>query len=201
MKFPNLPEAAPLTGSEIVPLTQGGVDRRTTVQDIADLLGESVVSINGLTANTDGDVEIMAADIPYDPTASGLSATDVQSAIDEVAVGGGGGSRNAVTALSISSGVVTIDYLLGDYFTLSLTANVTSIVFTNLPATGVGASLTIGITQDATGGRTVALPSSFKATGGSDTAVQSAANARTRLVLLSDDQGARWEYAMQEVAA
>lgn len=39
MKFPNLPAAASLTGAEIVPLTQGGVDRRTTTGDIAALAG------------------------------------------------------------------------------------------------------------------------------------------------------------------
>lgn len=33
-----------------------------------------------------------AADIPYDNTGSGLTATDVQAAIDEVAQGGGGGT-------------------------------------------------------------------------------------------------------------
>jgi hypothetical protein len=110
-------------------------------------------------------------------------------------------ARNTVTALSISSGVVNIDCALGDYFTLALTANVTSITFTNLPASGFGASLAIRITQDGVGGRTVALPSSFKATGGSDTAVQSSANARTLLTITTFDQGTRWEYAMQEIAA
>jgi hypothetical protein len=47
----------------------------------------------------------------------------------------------------------------------------------------------------------VALPASFKVTGGSDTAVQSAANAYTLLTLTTFDQGTRWEYAMQEIAA
>lgn len=115
--------------------------------------------------------------------------------------GGGGMDRSDVTALSISSGVVNIDCSLGDYFTLSLTANVTSITFSNLPASGKGAALAVRIRQDATGSRTVALPSSFKATGGSDTAVQSAANAYTLLTLTTFDQGVRWEYAMQEIAA
>ena len=109
--------------------------------------------------------------------------------------------RKAVTALSISSGVVNIDCALGDYFTLALTANVTSITFTNLPASGFGASLAVRIQQDGTGSRTVALPASFKATGGSDTAVASAANAYTLLTITTFDQGTRWEYAMQEVAA
>lgn len=107
----------------------------------------------------------------------------------------------SVTALSIASGVVNIDCDDGDYFTLSLTANVTSITFSNLPAAGKAKSIAVRVRQDGTGGRTVALPSSFKATGGSDTAVQSAANAYTLLTITSFDQGTRWEYAMQEIAA
>lgn len=114
--------------------------------------------------------------------------------------GGGGTDRSTVTALSISSGVVNIDCSLGDFFTLSLTANVTSITFSNLPAAGKGASIAVQIRQDGTGSRTVSLPSSFKATGGSDTSVQSAANAYTLLTLTTFDQGTRWAYAMQEVA-
>lgn len=35
--FAGNPAATALTGAEIVPLTQGGVDKRTTTQDIADL--------------------------------------------------------------------------------------------------------------------------------------------------------------------
>ena len=119
-----------------------------------------------------------------------------------VVTGGGGGSaRDAVTALSISTGVVNIDCALGDFFTLSLTANVTSITFTNLPASGKAVSLAVRMQQDGTGSRTVALPASFKATTGSDTAVQSAANAWTLLTLTTFDQGTRWEYTMRGVAA
>jgi hypothetical protein len=142
----------PLAGTEEVELDVGGLARKCTTQDIADLAA----------AGTD---------------------------------------RLTVTALSISSGVVNIDCALGDFFTLALTANVTSITFTNLPASGKGASLAIRMRQDGTGSRTVALPASFKATGGSDTAVQSAANAYTLLTLTTFDQGTRWEYAMQEIAA
>lgn len=106
-----------------------------------------------------------------------------------------------VTALSIASGVVDIDCDLGDYFTLALTANVTSITFSNLPAAGVGRSIMIRFRQDATGSRTVTLPSSFKQIVGSDTTVQSAANAYTVLILTSVDQGTRWEYSMKAGAA
>lgn len=71
--------------------------------------------------------------------------------------------RRGVTALASSSGVVDIDCELGDYFTLALTENVTSITFSNEP--DEGGSLMIRITQDSTP-RTVAWPASFKWSGG-----------------------------------
>lgn len=108
--------------------------------------------------------------------------------------------RTHVTALAISAGVVNIDCALGDYFTLFLTANVTGITFSNLPASGSGRALCVAITQDATGGRTVTLPVTFKAIGNSDTAVQSAANAKTRLIISTLDGGTTWPYSMGSVA-
>lgn len=106
-----------------------------------------------------------------------------------------------VTALSIATGAVNIDLSLGRHFTLTLSANVTSITFTNLPAAGFAGEIAVRIVQDATGSRTVALPAAFKATGGSDTAVASAANAVTLLTAVTFDQGTSWAYAMQDVAA
>jgi len=123
--------------------------------------------------------------------------------MDEVVdfVDSAGGIGSPVTALSIASGVVNINCALGDYFTLLLTANVSSITFSNLPPSGRAKSIAIRIRQDATGGRSMALPSSLKATGGSDLAIQTAANAYTLLTMTTFDQGARFEYAMQEIAA
>ncbi|MDN4590246.1 hypothetical protein DBA29_17285 [Xenophilus aerolatus] len=106
-----------------------------------------------------------------------------------------------VSALAIASGVVDIDCEGGDFRTLLLTANVTGITFSNLPAPGEGRSIAIRIKQDSTGGRTVALPSSFKKMGASEAAVQSAANAITILTLMTFDQGVRWEYSMCAGAA
>jgi len=141
----------------------------------------------------------------YAPVA-GIVA-NVSGTLEEYTTGGSwaaittGGSRNTVTALAIASGVVNIDCSLGDYFTLSLTANVTSITFSNLPGSGKGASLSILLQQDGTGGRTVALPSSFKAVSGTDTAVQSGANAYTRLHITTNSNGSRWGYSMKGEAA
>ena len=113
----------------------------------------------------------------------------------------GPAASHIVTALSISSGVVNIDLSLGDLFTLALTENVTSITFSNLPGSGNGQAIFIRIKQDAIGSWTVAFPASFKAITGSDTAVQSAANAYTDMALTSVDNGTRWEYVAKAGAA
>jgi hypothetical protein len=110
-------------------------------------------------------------------------------------------ARDAVTALTISSGTVNIDCSLGDFFTLVLTANVTAVTFTNLPAAGRAVSLAVQIRQDGSGGRTLAIPANFRATVGSDTVVQTAANSRTLMTLTTFDQGVTWEYTMRGVVA
>lgn len=96
MKFPNLPAASPLTGSEVVPVTQGGVDVRTTAQAIANTADVQQVAFSdsGFAATNVKDAIVEAAessgsptadDVSYDNTESGLAAIDVQSAIDELA--------------------------------------------------------------------------------------------------------------------
>lgn len=109
--------------------------------------------------------------------------------------------RSGLTALTIAAGVVNVDLALGSYFTLALTAPVTSITFSNLPPTGHGRSIAIRVQQDATGSRTMSLPASFKPTVGSDTSVQSPANSYTLLIATTFDQGGRWEYSMKGVSA
>ncbi len=109
-------------------------------------------------------------------------------------------ARDPVTALSIVSGEVTIDCSLGKSFTLALTANVTTVTLTNLAGAGRATEIEIQITQDGTGGRTFAMPAAFKALGGSDTAIASAANAVTVISAKTFDNGTTWRYAMQESA-
>jgi hypothetical protein len=52
MKFPNLPPSAVLTGAEVVPITQGGIDVRTTAQALADA-NESKATDIASAATTD----------------------------------------------------------------------------------------------------------------------------------------------------
>ena len=111
-----------------------------------------------------------------------------------------GSSADPVSALTNSAGTVTVDCSLGKSFTLTLAANVTTLTLTNLAGAGYATEIEIEIKQNGTGGFTFALPASFKALGGSDTAIAAAANAVTVLSAKTFDNGTTWRYAMQESA-
>lgn len=97
-----------------------------------------------------------------------------------------------VNALSISAGAITINLALGNMFTLSLTQNITSISFTNVPAASKGQGISIEIKQDATGGRTIAgWPASVKWSGGAYTPT-STANACDEVSFRTYDQGTNY---------
>lgn len=105
-----------------------------------------------------------------------------------------------VTALT-SGTTVTIDCSLGKNFTLTLGHNVGTVTITNLAGSGFVTEIELEIKQPASGGPyTFALPASFKALGGSDTAIASAANAVTVLSAKTFDNGTTFRYAMQESA-
>jgi hypothetical protein len=101
-------------------------------------------------------------------------------------------------SVSAVAGVLTLDLAggLNQYFTTILTANITSIVFTNPPIAGTGREITVLFKQDGTGGRTVAFPASFSATGSTQTTVATAASAETLLNAVSTDNGAVWKYIL-----
>lgn len=125
---------------------------------------------------------------------------DIATLVAALGGGPGGGDMSTVTALAIASGVVNIDCSLGDYFTLALTANVTGITFSNLPASGHGASKLVRITQDATP-RTVAWPASFKWAGGTAGAVSTASAAVDVLAISSFDAGTTWRATLSKAFA
>ena len=145
----------------------------------------------------------VAADaVAYTPSSEsswGSPAPDnVADALDELSMLVA--DRSTVTALAISSGVVDIDCSLGDYFTLALTANVTSITFSNLPVSGNGASLMVQITQDSTP-RTVAWPASFKWAGGSAGSVSTGSGAIDVLAITTFDAGTAWRATLAKAFA
>lgn len=93
--------------------------------------------------------------------------------------------RSTPVALSISSGVVAIDASLSNIYTLSLTANVTSVTISNL---GAGTNFDLHITQDATGGRTIAgWVAAFDWAGGTAPTITVTANSKDFLSFESAD--------------
>lgn len=100
------------------------------------------------------------------------------------------------------AGTVTLNFNnLSRYVgAITLSANVTTLAFSNLPGAGKYAEYELHIAQDGTGSRTFAIPASHKALGGSDTAIASAPNAVTVLTASTVDNGTTWRYAMQESA-
>lgn len=128
---------------------------------------------------------------------TGKSIKDGGKTIAEIS-----GITTPVSTPTFSAGVLTINFggrssWAGGY---TLTANVTSVVFTNLPPAGSFIEYELHITQSAAGGLTFTIPTSHRALGGSDTAIASAANSVTVLSASSINGGAVYRYAMQESA-
>lgn len=106
-----------------------------------------------------------------------------------------GVDRNVVTTVTSSSGVLTIDASLGDYFKTTLFENITSIVLTNVPP---ACTLSLRITQDAATARTVAFPAAFLRRGGGDFVVPSGLGSRSRMIFTTDDAGGTWDADLGE---
>ncbi len=127
------------------------------------------------------------------------SATDVTISVSQM-VAAVFAKSSTVTALSIAAGVVNIDLSLGDFFTLALTANVTSITFSNLPDVGKGASKWIEIVQGA-GPYTVAFPTSFKWAGGTVGVVSTVSATVDELAITTVNNGTAWRATLGKAFA
>ena len=91
------------------------------------------------------------------------------------------------SATPAHSATPTLDCATGNVFEpATMTGNVTSITMSNAVA---GQTVQIRFQQDATGGRTVAVPSGAKVDG----SINTAANSVSWLILTYSSRGARWE--------
>lgn len=148
-----------------------------------------------------GEVEIPASDIAYDNTDSGLTAADVQDAIDELAdekLDATGGTATDVTVEGLTSeGPITetpvvantgTDYIPdlanGTLFHLTLTDNWAPASF---PTATAGRQFTLRLLQDGTGGRTVTFPAAVrKGTNATAYSLTGTANRADYLTFIAD---------------
>lgn len=96
--------------------------------------------------------------------------------------------RQLPVALTISSNTITPSVALANVFTVSLSANVSTITLSNWPANRA-TTVTIRFTQNVTGGFTVAFPGGWRWPGGTAPTVTATASKTTIVVLYSDDGG------------
>lgn len=99
-RISELPTAGALTGAELVESVQGGINVKTTSQDIANLAAGGVTSVNSQT----GAVVLTATNIGS-TAAVGIAATTVQGAIDEIAL-------EKADIPVIDDTAITTDYML-----------------------------------------------------------------------------------------
>lgn len=89
-----------------------------------------------------------------------------------------------------------LDYSLANYQSITLTGNVT-LTPTNWPSTGNGASMTLFVTQDATGSRTLTFSSgTIKVPGGGGLVLSTTPNAVDEVLITTFNGGTTWYVAV-----
>lgn len=106
------------------------------------------------------------------------------------------GSQAATTPVSVTfSATPTIDCSTSNVFYMgTMTANITSLTLSN-PTDGQ--TISIEFTQDGTGSRTLAMPASFKWSGGTAGVLTTAANAVDVLIATWRASTSTWRVALQ----
>lgn len=90
-----------------------------------------------------------------------------------------------------ASGTLTLDYSLGPVFVVTLDEDVTTLAFSNLPATGQAAKITLILVQDGTGGWDVTWPAAVDWVRGWPDPDLSP-NSVTVVTLITVDAGTTW---------
>ena len=139
--------------------------------------------------------------IVYDPSESGLTATDLQEAIDELAalIGTGGdflttteGGGDVISTVASSGSTETVDLADGNVHDITLTADCT-FTFT-APAAGRARAWTLFLREDGTGGHAndTVWPGSVIWAGGSAPTLDDTAGAVNVLTFVTLDGGSVW---------
>jgi hypothetical protein len=98
----------------------------------------------------------------------------------------------ASTTPAVSAGTLTLDLEMGNVFEAILSEDVTTLTFANPPASGRAGTCSLILRQDATGGRTLAWPSSVRWAGGTPPLVTPAANTVDMYAFVTRDGGTTW---------
>jgi hypothetical protein len=131
---------------------------------------------------------------PNSSTGTFASPTISGTATSTAIISGNKSYRNNVNAIGTVTTTLAIDCALGDIVTATLGGNPT-ISFSNAPTSGDATALTLMLTQDATGSRTLTWPSSVYCEGGTratNLRPVTTANSVTLYSLFTRDGGTIW---------
>lgn len=155
----------------------------TWTLDTASYLASSAI---GSTVQAwDADLDTWATKTA--PSGTVVGTTDTQTLSGKTVTG----LRETRTAPTISSGTLTLDCSAGNVFNVALNANITTLTFTNVPATGTAFGLTLLLTADGTA-RTITWGASVKWPGGTAPTLTSTNNKVDTFVLFTHDGGTNW---------
>jgi hypothetical protein len=128
--------------------------------------------------------------VTYDNTVSGLTADDVQAAIDELAAGSSSGPDVSLVEVAAAGATETVDVSVARTYDLTLTDDLT------LTLSGAVDNeahyVVVAFRQDGTGGWTVTHPGSVVWLGGSEPTIDADPAAVTWVTYLSLDGGTVW---------
>lgn len=99
-------------------------------------------------------------------------------------------STENTTAVSISSGTITLDVATANVFTLTRNAAITSVVFSNVPSAGTACSIVLKMESGGT--FSVTWPVSVKWPGGTAPTLTDTVGQTDTVVLYTDDGGTSW---------
>lgn len=126
-----------------------------------------------------------------DETGTGLAVFNGSPALTTPTITG---LNETKTAPAISAGVLALNCALGNVFAVSLNAAITSITFSNIPASNTAYGLTLAFTADGTA-RAVTWPAAVKWSGGTAPTLTSTSTKVDIFVLTTWDGGTTW-YSM-----
>jgi hypothetical protein len=166
---------------------------------IVAIIEDETPDLTALLAHLTDDTNphhVLAGQVGFDNTETGLEATNVQAVIEELlaALLSIFSTANSWTAaqvytpqsLSIDAGAVAWDVRAAPVAVLTLTEDVTGLTLSNAAP---GATYELTILQDGTGGRTMAWPAAWRWPGGSPLEVSADAGAEDLLHLSTRDNG------------